>query len=96
MDAGRAEALVVGRAYHPAGVNHGLQARHAVIDLLCGLRCEVAGQLARRIGLRRRAGGIAEARCAVAPRDDRAVGPGGLRRDHEASRLLIALGDVAR
>ena len=96
VHAGRAEPLVVGRAHDPAGVDHRLQAGHAVIDLPRGAGREVAGQLARRVGLRRRARGVAEAGRAVAPRDDRAIRAGGRGGDDEAGRLLIALGHVAR
>ena len=94
MNAGGAEPLIVSSADDPSSVDHCLQTWHAVIDLLCRLGREVVRQLARRVGLRRGACGIAEAGCAVAPRDDWASLTGSIGCDHEPRHLVGGAGQI--
>ncbi len=80
----RAQALVVGRADDPAGIDHALEARYAVVDLPGRIRIEIGAQFTRRIRLRGGTGGIAEARGAMAPGEQWANRARRGRCDHDA------------
>jgi len=92
-------ALIIRGADHIAVIDPPLQARHAVVNLLSGRGVEVGDQIAYRVRLRRRTGGISEAGGAVAPGQQLAILARCCWRDHQAADLVEhavdVFGDVA-